>query len=87
MADWNFDISEAPRGGLVDRQTSRSDKEGNPVVVSEWVSPRVIAASSCGKVISTRWMPESERWEMFTKESPPIAWQPWPAHPTTGAAS
>lgn len=42
----------------------------------------VITASHCGKVIISRWVEEGERWNMYAKDVPPIAWQPYPEHPT-----
>lgn len=77
---WNFDISEAPRGRMEPRQ--RTTKDG----VSTWeeyVPDHIIAASVCGKVTRSYWIPKEERWCMFTKDAPPKAWQPWPDHPDT----
>lgn len=41
----------------------------------------IIAASICGIVTKSYWVLEGERWNAFTKDSPPIAWQLWPDHP------
>lgn len=42
---------------------------------------KIIALGSVGTVTLSRWMPKENRWEMFTKDCPPIAWQPWPTAP------
>jgi len=39
----------------------------------------VIAASICGVVTKSKWL--GDRWNMFTKDVPPVAWQIWPDHP------
>lgn len=41
----------------------------------------IIAASKCKKVIVSRWIEEGQRWNMFSKDHPPIAWQDYPGHP------
>jgi hypothetical protein len=45
----------------------------------------IIAASVCGIVTKSYWIAEGQRWNMFTKESKPIAWQLWPDHPNPSA--
>lgn len=46
---------------------------------------KIIVASDCGKVFSSRWLPakgkDGDRWEGFSKGHDPIAWMPWPTHP------
>lgn len=78
---WNFDISQAPKGGMSKRTVVR---DGKSVVVKEYHGPILIAASKCGKVTVSRWLHEAERWEMFEKGEQPIAWMPWPTHPSAG---
>jgi len=43
---------------------------------------RVIIAGKQGHVTVSQWLAKHDRWEMFTKGESPIAWQPWPEHPT-----
>lgn len=77
---WNFNMDEAPRGA--EREVRRM--VGNPPVERVWtehVPVQIIAAGSCGVVTLSRWLPLEERWNMFTKTTPPVAWQPWPTHP------
>lgn len=81
---WNFDMSEAPRGETVTRK--QRGKHGE-MDVSVFVPDLIIAASECGKVTLSRWLPDQDRWNMFTKDSPPIAWQPWPEHPKSEGQS
>lgn len=65
MAEWNRDISAAPVDGS-----------------------KVILASICGKVITSKWLDPSDkerrpvgRWEFFSTNDKPVAWQPYPTHP------
>ena len=76
--DWNFNIEEAPRGEW--RKAKRIVGK-NEVEVDYYDAPTIIAAGNGGVVTPSRWLPKEERWNMFTKDVPPIAWQPWPAHP------
>lgn len=78
---WNFNMDEAPKGGWVNRDTGRKDKSGAPIMADEYETVRLIVAGSKGVVTATKWLHEEERWEMFKKDSPPKAWQPWPVHP------
>lgn len=76
---WNFNMDEAPRGRV---ETFERRIGKNDVTLSQHVSPNIIAADASGTVVTlSRWLPKEERWLMFTKESPPVAWQPWPDHP------
>jgi hypothetical protein len=75
---WNFNISEAPKGHYED--VTRAVGK-NTVTSSQHVPQRIIAAGNGGVVTTSRWLPDEERWEMFTKAVPPLAWQIWPDHP------
>lgn len=75
---WNHDLSQAPRGKMV--QTTVKTKDG--VKLSEtYQREYIIAAGHCGAVTKSYWIPEQERWCMFTKDVPPGAWMPWPENP------
>lgn len=85
---WNFDIEAAPRGGekvITGKVAGLRDYERR-VHVRE----RIFAASSCGIVTVSYWIPEHARWCMFTKAVPPMAWRPYvegeplPRHPLAG---
>ena len=41
----------------------------------------ILAADDTDIITRTKWIAEEGRWNMFTKDSPPIAWQLWPEHP------
>ena len=75
---WNFNIDEAPRGQTraVTRVVGKNEVE---TLVHDFV--RIIAAGNGGVVTTSHWLPDEGRWSMFTKEVPPLAWQPWPTHP------
>ena len=78
MTAWNFDMSQAPRGHTerVKRKVGKTKAE-----VEQHVPAIIIAAGNGGVVTLSRWLPKEGRWNMFTKDVPPLAWQPWPAHP------
>ena len=76
---WDTDISKAPKGRTVTRYVTH-DK--GRTAYDSFEQDHIIAASSCGKVTRSYWIPKEGRWCMFTKENPPIAWMPWPEHPS-----
>lgn len=79
MSAWNFDMSEAPKGHTETRSFSIKDREVSKDV---HVPALIIAADPDSDVVTvSRWIPKEGRWNMFTKDRPPLAWQPWPAHP------
>ena len=78
MSAWNFDIEQAPRGHF-EPVTQKIGK--NVVTTEKHVPALIIAAGNDGVVTASRWLPKEGRWNMFTKDAPPLAWQPWPEHP------
>lgn len=77
---WNFDINEAPKGHY---ENVPYEHNGKQLSRSTFIPAYIMAASIDGKTVTrSAWMPDQQRWNMFTKEHPPIAWQLWPAHPT-----
>ena len=76
--DWNFDIDAAPRGET--RKAQRTIGK-NIIEVDEHVPVLIIAAGSDLVVTVSKWMPKDGRWQMFSKSTPPIAWQSFPKHP------
>ena len=78
MTDWNFNMDEAPRG----RTVPVTRMIGKNVVVSEEHTADLIIAAGNDRVVTpSRWLPKEGRWSMFTKDTPPMAWMPWPKHP------
>ena len=78
MSDWNFNINEAPKGYYEDVQRT----VGKTVVMSVVHVPQLIIAAGNGGVVTvSKWLDKEQRWNMFSKDTPPIAWQPWPDHP------
>lgn len=75
---WCYDMSEAPTGYFDDvRRTV-----GKTIVMSHVHVPEtIIAAGNGGVVTLSKWIEKEQRWSMFTKDCPPIAWRPWPKHP------
>lgn len=76
---WNFDISQAPRGKMVETivQTAKGARHQ-----SRFVPQRVILATKCGKVVLSQYYPYEERWLMLGKSEEPVAWFAWPEHPS-----
>jgi hypothetical protein len=84
---WNFDISDAPRGKIVQRTVKVKDKD----VTSDVFKPdRLILATKCGKVTTSEYIPRHQRaggiwvearWEFLATGEEPVAWQVWPEHP------
>lgn len=71
MADWNFDMSKAPRGKY--RVVALANDKGTRKV---WESAEIIVAGACGTVTVAHWLDDLKRFNMFTAEVPPIAWMP-----------
>lgn len=96
---WNFDISQAPLGKIVTKTVAAGrDADGNPKtkLVEERVPDFIWAASNCGKVLKSYWLPATKHhngfWEGFPSNpkygSGPVAWQPFvvPEHPSVTRA-
>lgn len=78
--NWNFDISQAPRGKMV--ATTVQTKDG-PRQSSRFVPDRIILATKCNKVTLSHYLPDDERWLMLGKDEQPVAWMAWPEHPNS----
>lgn len=79
---WNFNIEEAPKGRTVERAVTT---EKGKVPYEAFERENVILASKCGKVTVSYWIPDENRWCMFSKHEAPVAWMHWPAHPGRAA--
>jgi len=76
---WNFDINAAPRGQTI---TSTRKVGKNTNEITDFVPDHVWLATKCGKVIHSRWIPQSGktpgRWSgLATTGEQPLAWQPY----------
>ncbi|MEX0684026.1 MAG: hypothetical protein WD472_11320 [Dehalococcoidia bacterium] len=84
MGPWNFNIAEAPRGSY----TVRHRKFGTGAGDTRAFEPAyVYLATRCGIVTRSHYLPEEKRWEMLSRHSTPLAWQPYvagavPEHPS-----
>lgn len=87
---WSGDISAAPKGEMV-TTTYHQMVKGAPVERTriDHVPTRIMALTSCGKVIPTYWMPASkhtlngevldgDRWIGFNRGQSPLLWALWP---------
>lgn len=75
---WNFDMSQAPKGVT---KTYTSTLKGQKVSREVHVPENIIAAGNDGVVTVSYWVEKQQRWNMFSKDTPPLAWQPFPEHP------
>ena len=78
--EWNFNIDEVYKGVFIERIIET--KKGNKTI-KKFKANYIWAAGSCGVVTKSNWLPKEERWNCFTKDVPPIAWQKFetPEHP------
>lgn len=88
MSVWSHDITAAPRGKTVHSERKVGDRIHQ---ISDFVPDHIWAASQCGKVIKSYWIPpvgkSAGRWSGFANGEQPIAWQHYvvPEHPFTTA--
>jgi hypothetical protein len=75
---WRFDMENAPRGSHT--ITTRQTKDG-PREVKTPKRDVIFVAGDDGHVTQSYWVPDAERWCMFTKDHPPIAWMALPTFP------
>jgi len=68
LMEWNKDMDAAPRGEWVERKGPKDS------TVKVHVPVRIIALMSTGEWTPSYWVEKSQRWCMFTKDSPPVAW-------------
>lgn len=76
MSKWSTDMCAAPKGRVVERIIKI---KGKPVKRQEPVPYYIWVANKTGMVTRSHWLAEWCRWEMFTAESPPVAWRPYDA--------
>lgn len=69
-------IETAPKGGI-------KLVSGNKGVREMWISPRILTFTSAGDLTITYWVPDGERWCMFSKKTPPTHWMPLPSPPAS----
>jgi hypothetical protein len=74
---WRFDVENAPRG----RTAQLPGPKGSTRTVHQ--SELVILASADGKTVTvSRWISAENRWNMLGKNETPVAWMPFPTHPS-----
>ena len=80
---WNFDISQAPKGRMVEKTFNTKDGIKTRLVFEKVM---IDIATKCGLVMVSHWIPPKKegqkgRWCGLHTTEAPIAWQPRPAHP------
>lgn len=68
-------METAPKGETIKKRIFK-DK-----VREVHVPEKVLAPTSDGEITMTYWIPEQERWNMFSKKVPPTHWMPLPKPP------
>ena len=76
--EWNFDLSQAPKGTT---KTYASVMKGRELTREVHVPTYILAAGNDGVVTLSYWNEKYQKWSMFTKDVPPLAWMPMPKHP------
>jgi len=74
--DWDYDMSEAPNGRVVQETISRGEK----IIIQSRFIPEPCHVLLNGKVYQT-WRLQDGRWNGFTKEQVGDAWFPYPTPP------
>jgi hypothetical protein len=88
--NWNHYLSQAPRGKMVHSTRAVGDRVHE---ISDFVADHIWAASKCGKVIKSYWIPPVGKaagcWSGFATGEAPIAWQRFvvPEHPFAAATT
>ncbi len=83
MTEWNFDLTDIPRGRIEERTNAKGKTYKVYVQTSVW------AAGNDSKVYLTYWIPDDPkepaagRWSGWIKGDEPVAWMPFikPVHP------
>lgn len=70
---WSTDIAKAPRGTYRVIPAGPDGKGARKV----FERAEIIAASPCGVVCVTYFIPDEKRWNMFAAGVQPIAWMPY----------
>jgi hypothetical protein len=73
MSEWQ-PIETAPKGSVKLVCAGKGMKEIH-------VAPRIVTFTSAGELTITYWVPEGERWSMFSHKTPPTHWLPVPDLP------
>ena len=73
MSEWQ-PIETAPKG-------EKKPFPGGKGVREIHVSPRILTFTSAGDLTISYWVPEGERWSMFSRKTPPTHWMPLPEPP------
>jgi hypothetical protein len=71
MGTWSTDIAKAPRGTYRVIPAGKDAKSARKV----FERAEIIAASSCGVVCVSYFIPDEKRWNMFAAGQQPVAWQ------------
>lgn len=77
--NWNFDMSQAPRGSFRIVKCSNGKKEFERKV---FVPEQIITACKDDQIVTVSyWLEPQKRWNGYATDEQPIAWQPFPKHP------
>ena len=81
MSNWNFDITQAPKGHY---ETVTRTIKGKEHAFKKFVPAKIIATD--GEIVTVSyWQPNKDntggRWVMFATNQMPLALQEWPVPP------
>ena len=76
MTQWNYDISQAPRGKAVEAKRQGRDGE---ITVKRFEPDTVILSTKCRAVVRSFWSEKRESWSGLATGETPIAWMAWPS--------
>lgn len=74
--EWNYDISQAPRGKIV--EAKRQGKDGE-YTLKRFEPETVILSTKCGSVVKSFWSDKRQSWSGLATGETPIAWMAWPS--------
>lgn len=77
MSDWNFDVDACPDGHF---ETVTYKVKGDLRTKQKFVPFKVLTASS-GDQVFVSYKLKDGRFNGYTEEVPPVAWQHLPVHP------
>lgn len=76
--NWNFNMDDAPRSHYERRKAGKG-------VVSYLVPHRLLCAGPDGLITISYYIPDEDRWNMFSAKQNPLAWMELPKHPGEAA--
>lgn len=74
MQFYPYSPETVPKSYVTTKQVTQKDGKTYSVPVTVYVP--VLTISKCNQLILTKWLPDEERFEFYTKEVPPVRFCP-----------